>query len=183
MSGAVLIIILVCILVLVAAMVIVARGRKAPREATGGAGEAKARLMRNLKRDVYTRVAPSKIAGVGVVAIRDIPAGVNPFKPPAGTRIDRRTVGLSEQDLTELPPPVKALIRDFIAPDENGRYPVPRAGQLGLDMTFYLNDGGRESNLAIVSDPRDDFLGFRAKHPIPAGTELTIDYARYGDFA
>jgi len=38
----------------------------------------KEQIIENLKRDVCTRIMPSPIGGVGVFAIRDIPAGINP---------------------------------------------------------------------------------------------------------
>jgi hypothetical protein len=37
-------------------------------------------VLRSLASDVWVRLAPSRVHGVGVVAIRDIPRGMNPFR-------------------------------------------------------------------------------------------------------
>ena len=39
----------------------------------------------NLKNNVYCRISRSKIHGVGVIAIKDIPKGINPFKKCIGS--------------------------------------------------------------------------------------------------
>ena len=44
----------------------------------------KAQILYQLKNDIYTRLAPMK-HGIGVVAIRHIPKGVDPF---LGTEVD-----------------------------------------------------------------------------------------------
>lgn len=40
----------------------------------------KEKLILNRLDNVYCRLAPSKIHGVGIFAIKDIPKGINPFK-------------------------------------------------------------------------------------------------------
>ena len=38
------------------------------------------KIIHNLRNNVYCRISRSKIHGVGVIAIKDIPKGINPFK-------------------------------------------------------------------------------------------------------
>ncbi len=40
----------------------------------------KEELIKHLKNDVYCRLGVSKISGIGVIAIKDIPKGTNPFR-------------------------------------------------------------------------------------------------------
>ena len=40
----------------------------------------KQKLINHLQNDIYCRIGVSKIDGVGWIAIRDIPKGINPFK-------------------------------------------------------------------------------------------------------
>ena len=37
------------------------------------------KLIDHLEKDIYCRLAPSKVAGIGVFAIREIPQNINPF--------------------------------------------------------------------------------------------------------
>ena len=37
--------------------------------------------LQHIRHNIYCRLAPSKIHGVGVVAIKDIPEGTDPFEP------------------------------------------------------------------------------------------------------
>lgn len=41
---------------------------------------SKQKLLKHLENDIYCRIGVSKISGVGVIAIKDIPSGTNPFK-------------------------------------------------------------------------------------------------------
>ena len=41
---------------------------------------SKNKLLKHLQNDIYCRLDVSKIAGIGVFAIKTIPKGVNPFK-------------------------------------------------------------------------------------------------------
>ena len=42
----------------------------------------KRELIEHLRRDIYVKLAPSSIEGVGVIAVRDVPAGVKVLTPP-----------------------------------------------------------------------------------------------------
>ena len=85
----------------------------------------KRQFLRSLE-DVYCRLAVTR-HGVGVVAIRPIPKGVDPFKrcDPFGDVLE-----LSEKELEEsgAPEEAKQLVRDFCAL-QDGTYFVPDYGR------------------------------------------------------
>ena len=121
------------------------------------------------------RLAPG-VAGVGVIAIRDIPKGVNPFQTVGKVR--RPTTDLSTSDVGKLPGAVRKLVTDFVEPDEDGNYTIPRQGMATIDTTWYINDSDTP-NVSFVDDPSSDFVEFRTNQVIPKGTELTIRYRDY----
>lgn len=65
----------------------------------------KNKLLNNLKYDIYVRLAPSKLHGVGVVAIKDIPKGTNPFKLANKSRYN--SIKCTKADLKNVNPAVK----------------------------------------------------------------------------
>jgi hypothetical protein len=81
-------------------------------------------LLNRVLRDCYCRLQPSKISGIGVFAIRDIPKGRNPFKmiPKYG---DIGYVRITEDELDALPPKLSELIRElFIPTDVKCTFPI-----------------------------------------------------------
>jgi hypothetical protein len=145
-------------------------------------GITKSELLRNLSSETYVRLAPSKIpnGGVGVIAIRDIPAHVNPFRMPRDHNPSDSTISVTKHEVERLPTPVRRMIKDFIAAEENQSYEIPRLGLNALNTTFYLNESKRP-NLDIV-EGTSDFLEYRTKRRIPAGQELLIDYRDFEKF-
>lgn len=143
----------------------------------GGRGDTdKASLLKNLTENTYVRLAPG-VAGVGVVAIRDIPKGVNPFQTVG--RVDRATIDLTKAEVDTLPQSVRKLVTDFVEPDERGLYTIPRHGMSTIDTSWYLNDS-LTPNVALVDNPASNFVEFKTTRLVPAGTELMIRYADYG---
>lgn len=138
----------------------------------------KKRLLRNLRNDVYCRLQPSKVAGVGVFAIKMIPPGINPFKKAAFKRDD--TINLTKSDILSLDPSVQRMLEDFIHPSDDGKYTVPKYGLNDLDITFYINHNDNP-NVDIVDDGKSDFLQFRTNRVILPNEELYIDYRKYKD--
>ena len=129
----------------------------------------KRNLLKKLN-DTYCRIMPSKISGVGVFAVRDIPKGINPFKgPPRATWIK---FNLSE--LTKLDSEVQRMIKDFYVVENNGDVFVQSVALNGMDISFFVNDS-RKPNLTT----RDDGLSFITKRKIAMGEELTVNYRTY----
>ncbi len=135
-------------------------------------------LLKNLKQDTYCRIGQSKIHGIGILAIRNVPKGVNPFRLTDSECINHRLVKLSANDVAGLPIGAKKLIHDFIAKDtDDGSYFVPYLGMNSLDISFYMNHS-EDNNVDIVSADCD-FLEFRTNRLIKKGEELTINYVGY----
>merc|ERR1712232_933182 len=78
-------------------------------------GEKETRcLLDHLAKETFVALKPSKIAGVGVLAIRDIPAGVDPF-PMCNTHMfsKERFSVISADVLRDLHPNVLDQVRSF----------------------------------------------------------------------
>jgi SET domain-containing protein len=145
----------------------------------------KSRLLRHLRHDVYARVGVSKVAGVGVIAVRDIPKGVNPFKTLS--KKDDPVIELMDKDLEHVNPKVKKIVDDFfgnMSVGEKGvklkRYDVLSTGPNDINLSFYMNHSDRP-NIEIV-DKGEEYLSFVAKRKIHKGEELFIDYRNYEDY-
>lgn len=134
---------------------------------------AKQSLLDNLKHHTLCRIKPSGKHGVGVFAIKDIPAGQDPFK--TARPVQEHVVTLNERDVRNLDRPVRRMLHDFC--HTKGDYDVPAGGLNTLDVSFYLNHSSRP-NLDIVLG-RSKYLEFRANRVIKAGEELLIDYKKY----
>ena len=121
--------------------------------------------------DTYCRIGKTKY-GVGVVAIRPIPKGIDPFKncDPFGG-----VLKISEKEFDAYPAPgaVKDMVRDY-CPLQNGFYFVPDYGIDALDKSYFLNHS-RKPNL-LTKNQGEKFVTARK---IKAGEELTSDYRLY----
>lgn len=130
----------------------------------------KKQFLRSLN-DVYCRLGVTT-HGVGVVAIRTIPMGTDPFKnaDPFGDVLE---IKKEELDLYDAPEEVKNLVRDFCAL-QNGVYFVPNYGMDALTKFYYLNHS-KKPNM-VTPDRGETFIAAR---DIKAGEELTADYDTY----
>ena len=120
--------------------------------------------------ECYTRLSVTE-QGVGVVAIRDIPKGTNPFKNC--TPVD--TIKVTEEELGAYDRAVVAMVKDFCA-KQDGAYEFPVRGIDTIEKNYYLNHSN-EPNL-ISNDHGDTFI---ASRDIVAGEELTVDYTTYDE--
>ena len=94
-------------------------------------------LRRHLATEVWVKLGPSKIEGVGVIAIRDIPSKTNPFAAcndkevkddlygnnqqlhcmtEGGLKGKEVMIPLSESEVKELPLEVQIMVKSFFAP-------------------------------------------------------------------
>ena len=121
--------------------------------------------------NLYARLGAAPGKGVGVFAIRDIPAGVNPFRgDPGGTvRVPAAWVDAIADEAS------RRMYLDF-CPLVDGHYLAP-ADFNALTVSWYMNHAD-EPNMAC--DPE---IAFVACRPIEAGEELTVDYRTFSDHA
>ena len=138
----------------------------------------KKQLLHNLKHDIYCRIGISKIHGVGVIAVKDIPKGINPFKISGHKCVEYNAIDISKEDVDKLDSNVKQLINDFIAPNDNGSYNIPAYGLNHLDISFYMNET-TNPNVDIIDSGDCEFVEFRANKNIKVGEELTINYEHF----
>ncbi len=118
---------------------------------------------------VYTRLAPSPtFPGIGVFAIRDIPAGRNVF---AGDDNEMREI--DSNDLKNLEPEITRLYCDFCV-FKDGKIRGPTNFN-NLTVGWYLNHSPKPN---VRCDEEYDFISLRE---IKKGEELTVDYSKYDD--
>jgi SET domain-containing protein len=118
-------------------------------------------------QNVYTRLKPSKIHGVGVFAIRPIPKGTHLFD--SGEEI----CWIEEEKITKLPKAVRRMYEDFCI-IKNGKYGCPRNFN-NLTMGWYLNDS---PNPNVMVDHGYNLWAIR---DIAEGEELTLDSSRFSE--
>ena len=128
-------------------------------------------LIENLN-NTYCSFGCSKVHGVGVVAIRDIPSGADPFPPV----IPEHTTGLTEDDLKKLPKEVRVKIESIFV-SVNGIYQVYNLGLNSMGVRFHVNHSKDPNiavnNNAIVTSGYNPFITLRE---IKKGEELCWDY-------
>ena len=117
---------------------------------------------------VYARIGLSRVHGVGVRAIREIPAGTMPFRGES-----ERVTWVSRAAVRRLPPAVRELYEDFSMVSGDRLGVPPNLNQLSVG--WYVNHSARP-NLEADDDGR-----FRALRRIRKGEELTADYRMFVD--
>lgn len=124
--------------------------------------------------DVYCRLAVTQ-HGVGVVAIRAIPKGVDPFKrcDPFGDVLKLPQAELEDSDA---PREAKQMVRDFCAL-QDGVYFVPDYGMDAIDKSYFLNHSDKPNMVA-----KDGGEVFVAARRIKKGEELVADYEQYHEY-
>jgi len=118
--------------------------------------------------NVYTRLAPSKIHGVGVFAIKNIPKNTNIFSAD-----NSRLVQVSAKTVRKQPPRIKKLYDDFCVV-KGDKYICPDNFN-NLTVAWYLNNSKKPN---VRCDKNYDFF---ARRNIRSGEELTVDYSAYSD--
>lgn len=130
----------------------------------------KKQILKSLS-DTYCRLAATA-HGVGVVAIRPIPKGTDPFLhcDPFG---DVVRISEAELEASDAPEEAKQMVRDFCALQE-GVYHVPSYGIDAIDKSYYLNHS-TDPNMETL-DQGENFIAAR---DIAKGEELTANYELY----
>lgn len=115
--------------------------------------------LKRVLRDCYCRLQPSKIHGIGVFAVRDIPKGKNPFRMlPKYDSVGY--VRITEDELDALP--------------TDGKMHFPNHGMNVIRLNCYLNHSTKPN---VRTRDGYDFI---ARRKIMIGEELTVDYRTYG---
>lgn len=125
----------------------------------------KEKLYEHLVNDVYCKLGVSGIHGIGVFALRDIPAGTAPLK----SMITNKEIKFSRVELKKVPSAVRKHLAMFCLV-EKGRVFAPEIGMNAVNLSIYLNHS-KQPNLKF-----DDKDVLRAIRNIERGEELTIDY-------
>lgn len=117
---------------------------------------------------VYARIGRSRIHGVGVIAIRDIPKGVDVFQGDSD-----HVVWVRRAEIRRLPAELQRLYTDF-AMVWGQRLGVPSTLNM-LSVGWYLNHSVHPNVEA------DDDGRFHSLRRIRKGEELTADYRTFED--
>ena len=136
----------------------------------------KKKLLDHLENDIYCRIGVSKIpnGGVGVIAIKDISKGTNPFKNLSKEK--ERIINLSDNDIKNINPNVKKILKDFFGNQDN--YNVLYSGPNYINISYYLNHSDKP-NIDIIDDGESEYLAFITNRNINEGEELFINYKDY----
>jgi SET domain-containing protein len=123
---------------------------------------------------VYARIKPSKIHGVGVFAICDIPKDTSLFSEDDGELIWMTKSALK---LDAMPKEIRELYDQFcLIKDKGETYGCPRNFNL-MTIAWYLNHS-KTPNVGVDKD-----YAFYALRDIMKDEELTADYKSYNEFA
>jgi len=122
---------------------------------------------------VYARLRPSKIHGIGVFAIRNIPKGTKIFPADEGELVWKRK---SDLKLDQLPQEIRRFYDQFcLIKDKGETYGCPKNFNL-MTVAWYLNHS-KTPNVGCDQD-----YTFFALRNIRDGEELTADYHTYNEF-
>jgi hypothetical protein len=123
-------------------------------------------LLKELTASTYVMIKPSRLHGIGVFAIRDIPKGTkNIFSKGVGDWIK-----VSKEEVEALPQHSKDLIENHCLFDEDF-YFIPDYGFKLVDLVIYLNHS-ETPNVISLNDGEE----FEAIRDIASGEELLVDY-------
>jgi SET domain-containing protein len=123
------------------------------------------KLLEHLKNEVYCKLGVSTVHGIGVFALKKIPAGATPLRTLRG----HREIKVSMNALKGLPKAVREHVEAFCYTDGDTVL-IPTSGLNSMDMAVYLNHSKRP-NLKFLGD--GSLVSLKAIRP---GEELFIDY-------
>lgn len=126
----------------------------------------KEELLNELANNTWVMIKPSGIHGIGVFAIRDIPAGCKEiFSSEMGewTTVPRK-------EIDELPTHAKDVVENYCLYDEDN-YFVPAKGFKTMDLSLFLNHADTPNIISV-----NDGAYFEATREIKKGEELFVDY-------
>ena len=128
-------------------------------------------LLNELSNNTWVMIKPSGTHGIGVFAVRDIPAGCKElFSKEMG---EWTTVQRNEIDT--LPQHAKDIVENYCLYDEEN-YFIPAQGFKVMDLSLFLNHAD-EPNIISVNDGEY----FETIKEIKKGEELFVDYGAIVD--
>lgn len=122
----------------------------------------------NSLENVYTRLMKTN-HGIGIIAIRKIPKGIDPF---VGSKINLIKIKKSIVDEIKNEE-IKKLVIDFSALQDDYYY-TAKEGPNSINIGFYLNHSDRPNLIATNYGE-----SFKTKREIKIGEELLADYKTY----
>lgn len=154
-------------------------------------------MIDHLRSNVYCRLAPSSVDGIGIFAVRDIPADVFPCSC-FGDDASPACVDVSESELrnARVDGAVQHIVRQFFFAwnedrEEGGgagvdeaikggkTYPVADPNRMPLE--FYVNHSAMNANVefrACANHTRCAFDHLCTLREIKVGEELLLDYSK-----
>lgn len=117
--------------------------------------------------NLYTRLKPSVLGGVGVFAICDIPKGAYIFQGDA-----TKTVTVPIETLDTLPPAIRKMYEDFCAFEPYGMV-CPESFN-AMSIAWFLNHSETDPNVGC-----DEEYKFFTLRDVQEGEELVSDYGTY----
>ena len=120
--------------------------------------------------NIYVRLQPSKIHGVGVFSIKHIPANFTVFKSTCSYKKTPLNM------LSNLSKAEKDYYFDFFVREDDCIY-IPSIPAQTIDISFFMNHDSASPNVKYDYE-LDSFITLM---PIKAGTELVYDYSSVED--
>ena len=133
------------------------------------------KILKAFNNDVYCRIGLSKIHGVGVIAIKSIPFGIDPF---AGCQNYKKTLHINSKQIKKLPRKIQDYVKDFF-PLEKGYYKFPDYHPQQIDASYYMNHSDNP-NIDSFTTP-DGVITFKSNKKIYADDELTVNYKHFDE--
>lgn len=123
-----------------------------------------------LLQNTYCRLKGSKVSGVGVFAVRDIPKGKDVFPG----QINEKWHKFKVSELKNLDSAVMEMVQDFFVVEKNETLTIPKSGLNGMDMSFYVNHSDKPNVKTI-----DNGFSFVSLRKIKKGEEILVSYKTY----
>tara|TARA_Y100000310_G_scaffold300939_1_gene336983 strand:- start:971 stop:1396 length:426 start_codon:yes stop_codon:yes gene_type:complete len=124
-------------------------------------------ILEYLNNNIYCKLKPSKIHGVGVFAIKNIPKNTNPFKE-FGKNVK---LIIPKSELNGMDENIKKLLSDFMVNSEDKQM-ILLSSTFQSHYKYYLNTGD-EPNLTYISSDTCNTI-----RDIDMNEELILNYEK-----